>query len=189
MDENTPNTPALGQESQPSESATPPEGKPGEGKLLSQEEVDRIVQERLKREREKTRKEFEAEKAEVERRAKLEEGERLKLEKAEAEKRAAEAEARVLRAERRAELAGRVSHPERVLLLMGDQADGYFPGGKADLEAIYRDFPEYQPGDPKAPGGGIRPQTGKSLPSSLDEIAKLPPGQMNAAWEALLKKK
>jgi hypothetical protein len=185
--EKTNPTPAPGQESQ----ETPPTpGQEGQPKLLSQEEVDRIVAERLKREREKARKDFEAEKAEAERRAKLEEGERLRLEKAEAEKKAAEAEARLVRAERKAELAAKVTHPDRVLLLMGEKAAEYFPDGKADLEAIYRDFPEYQPQpDSKPPGGGVRPQTGRPLPSSLDELARLPPEQMNAAWEALLKKK
>jgi hypothetical protein len=168
-DENLQPTPAPGEESQaPTTSTTLPEGKSGEPKLLSQEEVDRIVAERLKREREKARREFEAEKAEAERRAKLEEGERLRLEKQEAEKRAAEAEARLIRAERKAELTGKVTNPERVLILMGDKTEEYFnDDGSVNVEAVLRDFPEYAPTAPTdskpstAPLNGVRPAVGR----------------------------
>lgn len=180
-DEPNTNTQLPGQEKQPSttETTTPPEGKSGENKLLTQEEVDRIVADRLKREREKARKEFEAEKTEAERRAKLEEGERLKLEKQEAEKRATDAEARVLRAERKAELTGKVSNPDRVLILMGEKAADYFgEDGTANAEALLKDFPEYAPAvptdskpAPPAPLGGVRPPTGKT-PSKDTQLAQ-----------------
>ncbi len=173
-------TPAPGQESQ---TVAPSNTTPASGeetpKLLTQEEVDRIVADRLKREREKARKEFEAEKTEAERRAKLEEGERLKLEKAEAEKRATDAEARVLRAERKAELTGKVTNPDRVLILMGEKASDYFgEDGTANPELLLKDFPEYAPAvptgpkpSPTAPLGGVRPPAGKT-PSKDAQLAQ-----------------
>ncbi|MBF6596255.1 MAG: DUF4355 domain-containing protein [Thermaceae bacterium] len=178
-DESKTTTPAPGQESQITET-TPAPGQESQNKLLTQDDVDRIVADRLKREREKARKEFEAEKTEVERRAKLEESERLKLEKDEAEKKALIAEARVLKAERKAELTGKVTNPERVLLLMGDKAGDYFgEDGAVNAETVLKDFPEYAPAaetnKPAAtPLPGVRPALGKppSTETQMRDAAK-----------------
>jgi hypothetical protein len=109
----------------------------------------------LRRELESTRKEAakyrtrlrereEADKAkdEAKRQAELTAEQRAK----EAEERAtaalAAAEARILTAERKAALAGKVANADRVLRLM-DDADTYFDGSTPNVDAILADFPEY----------------------------------------------
>ena len=85
-----------------------------------------------------------------------------------AEAKAAEAleaaEARVLTAERKAALAGKVMNPDRVLRLMDDPSD-FFDGATPDVDAILKAFPEYAPaqvgpGAIRAPGAPTH--TGKS---------------------------
>ena len=66
--------------------------------------------------------------------AAMDETERAKVEKQEALDRANQAEARMLAAERKAELAGHVSKPDQVLKLIGADTDKYFgDDGKANL--------------------------------------------------------
>jgi len=165
--EQTTNTQAPGEESQT--------------KLLTQEEVDRIVQSRLKRAEMKWEADYSARLEEEKKRGQMEESERLKLEKAEAERRAADADARVLRAERKAELTGKVTNPDRVLLLMGEKAADYFgEDGTVDSEAVLKDFPEYAPAAEPTPKPsptalpGVRPPAGKapSLETQQAEAAK-----------------
>lgn len=68
--------------------------------------------------------------------------ERLKAAEERAAKAEADATARILLAERRAALASKVSHPERVLRLM-DDPDAYFDGNEPQIDRIVADFPEY----------------------------------------------
>lgn len=82
--------------------------------------------------------------AEERRKAALTAEERAREAEAKAAKAQADADARVQRAERLAALAGKVSHPDRVLRLMDDPT-AYFDGTTPDLERITADFPEYMP--------------------------------------------
>jgi hypothetical protein len=94
--------------------------------------------------------------------AAMDETERARVEREEAIKRADESDARAIRAERRAELAGQVTSPEKVLKLIGSETEKYFSeDGKPNLEAIYTDFPEYKPATPsKEPAGGFNSRQG-----------------------------
>lgn len=110
--------------------------------------------------------------------------ERLKA----AEQRAAEAEAnataKVLAAERRAALAAKVTHPERVLRLM-DDPDAYFDGTEPDLDRIAGDFPEYAV---KGPTAAAVPGAGGSAPRSApldDASAALARGDVRAYAKAI----
>lgn len=111
----------------------------------------------LTRELEKTRKEAaryrtklrereEAEKSAAEQKRKAEQTaeERALAAEKRAEEALAAADARVLTAERKAALAGKITNVDRVLRLM-DDADTYFDGATPDVDAILRDFPEYSP--------------------------------------------
>lgn len=113
--------------------------------------------------------------------------ERAKAAEARAEKAEAEASAKILAAERRAALAGTVSHPDRVLRLM-DDPDGYFDGTSPDVEKILEDFPEYHAkssSPSSAPGaGGPAPRA----PSVDPATAALNRGDVAAYAAALASK-
>src|SRR5690554_6065961 len=77
-------------------------------------------------------------------RQKLDEVERLKAEKADAEKRAAEIEARAIAAERRATLTGKVADPTAALKLL-DEETHLDAEGNINLDALLKDYPFLAP--------------------------------------------
>lgn len=79
----------------------------------NQVDIDKIVKQRLDRERKK----WDAEREEAEKRARMDEAERLKADLADRDKRIAEAEQKTLMAERLADLTGKVIDPKAALRL------------------------------------------------------------------------
>lgn len=124
-------------------------------------------------------------------RARMDETERLKLEREEALKKAQEAEARALYAERKAALVGHVTNAERVLLLIGNDIEKYWhEEGKPNLEAIYKDFPEYKPAPPATQdASGFRKAQGQPFDGDLEQLARTDPKRFNEVWAQMLKEK
>jgi flagellar biosynthesis GTPase FlhF len=116
---------------------------------LSPEDLTRELEKTRKeaaRYRTKLREREEAEKAAAEQKRKAEQTaeERAAAAEKRAEEAMAAAEHRILTAERKAALAGKITNADRVLKLM-DDVDAYFDGATPDVDAILRDFPEYAP--------------------------------------------
>jgi len=110
---------------------------------------------------------------------------RLKAAEDRATKAEADANARILLAERRAALASKVSHPERVLKLM-DDPDSYFDGPEPQVDRIVADFPEYA--IKSAPAPAPVPGAGGSAPRQApldDASAALQRGDIRAYAAAL----
>lgn len=151
-----------------------------EAKSFTQADIDRIVTERLDRANAKR----ETEAAEAKRLADLSAEERVK----ELERKYTELEttnaAKLLEAQRKAALAGKVSNVDRVLALA--DAATHFDGGNPKLDAILKDFPEYavKSTSSEVPGAngsaGLAPDLEKALQSG-DAAA------INAALDAALK--
>lgn len=114
--------------------------------------------------------------------------ERLKAAEERAEKAEASALERILRAERLAALAGKVSHPDRVLKLM-DDPDAYFDGSTPKIDKIVGDFAEYAP--PKSSTPASVPGAGGSAPRQApldDASAALARGDIRAYAAAIAAK-
>ncbi|HEY7825025.1 MAG TPA: hypothetical protein VIG24_19450 [Acidimicrobiia bacterium] len=140
------------------ESLTPDTNpEPTDDTQEASEVTSTLAPDALQRELEKARKEAakyrtrlrereEAEKAalEAKKQAEMTAEERAKAAEAKAKDALAAAEARILTAERKAALAGKLTNVDRVMRLMDDQ-EAYFDGGTPDVDAIIRDFPEYAP--------------------------------------------
>lgn len=123
-----------------------------DGKTFTQAELDAIVKRRLAR----AKKEADAEREEAERKAKMDENERLKAEKQEAERKAqdaiAAANARAVRAEAKAQAASLGVKPDRLdyVLKLADlteiepDEDGEIDtkAVKAAVERVLKDLPE-----------------------------------------------
>lgn len=123
-------------------------------KTLTQAEVDKIVAARLERER----KGWETEKAEIERRAKMDEAERLKAEKADLEKQIqSERDARTS-AERRAALVGKVADPAAALKLLEPAHIG--EDGAVNVEALLKSYPFLAAQSGKSAVGAANPAGG-----------------------------
>ena len=131
----------------------------------TQADVDRVVEERLKRERNK----WEQEKAEIEKRAKLDEAERLKLELQDRDNMIAELAAKATQAQRLAELTGKVADPKAALKLLED-AHLTAEGG-VNVEAFLTAYPflKTQDATPPAARGGSGNPPPKTAPKSLAE--------------------
>ena len=96
----------------------------------------------------------------------MEESERLKAEKADAEKKALDAEERALRAERKATLAGKVADPNAALKLI--EESHLDSSGNVNVDALLKDFPFLKPATQSPPlDGGNPPGGGKPAPKSL----------------------
>ena len=111
--------------------------------------------------------------------------ERVKAAEQRAKQAEADAKAQILRAERRAALASKVTNPDRVLKLM-DDPDSYFDGNEPNLEQIVADFPEYAPQKSTAPSsppgaGGSAPRQ----PPQDDASAALARGDIRAYAAAI----
>lgn len=164
----------------PAEGEGTPDGGGEEtpGKTLSQDEVNAIVQKRLKRER----KAWEDERAEAERRAKMDAEERAKLEREEAEKAANErvslANQRVIRADAKGIASELGVKPERVsaVLDLADLSDVEVSDetNEADtgeirgaLSAVLEKYPEFRvPEYGTAPGNRKHAET--KAPTGMD---------------------
>jgi len=121
-------------------------------KTITQEELDRIIQQRLQRERKKWEQQIEEER----RKAAMTEAERLKAEKEEAERKAQEAQAaahrRIIQAEAKAQALALGVRPERLEYALrladlsevevGDDGEPDAAAIKAALEKVLNDLPE-----------------------------------------------
>lgn len=105
------------------------------GNTFTQADLDRIIADRLTRER----KQWDTERSEIEKRAKMEESERLKAEKADLEKKVAEAQTRATQAERLASLVGKVAAPAAALKLL--EPEHLNADGSINVDALLRTFP------------------------------------------------
>lgn len=149
------------------------------------ETFDREYVEKLRKENAKYRNEAKqnAEKAEKARleseRQKLDEVERLKAEKADAEKRAQAIEQRAVAAERRAALAGKVADPAAALKLL--DPDKHLNGDEVNIEALLKDYPFLAPRQES--GVYIPAARTAGKPALTDEdIKKMTPEQVNERW-------
>lgn len=129
---------------------TTPASSGDAGTTFTQSDVDRIVAERLARER----KQAAEESKKREERAKLDTEQRLAAEKAEAEKERDEArrEARLARYE--AALKGEVADMDLALLILERDEEKYVKDGKPDLKTLLKDKPVLAPTRSTAPGAG-----------------------------------
>jgi len=121
-------------------------------KTITQEELDRIIQQRLQRERKKWEQQIEEER----RKAAMTEAERLKAEKEEAERKAQEAQAaahrRIIQAEAKAQALALGVRPDRLEYALrladlsevevGDDGEPDAAAIKAALEKVLNDLPE-----------------------------------------------
>lgn len=141
---------------------TPTPAATGE-KTFTQADMDRVVAERLARER-KTQAEESKKQTD---RAKLETEERLKVEREEADAKAADAEARARTAGYRADLKGEVVDVNAALRLVDD--DKHVKDGAVDVKALLKDYPFLQKSGPTAPGaGGVQ---GADAPDPLSSLS------------------
>lgn len=118
-----------------------------QGTTFTQADVDRIVAERLARERKNQQEE--AKKREE--RAMLDAEARAKAEKEEAEQRAAEAEQRARLASYRADLKGEVVDVEAALKLVDEK---HVKDGAVDVKALLKQYPFLAPVRSTGPGAG-----------------------------------
>lgn len=121
-------------------------------KTITQEELDRIIQQRLQRERKKWEQQIEEER----RKAAMTEAERLKAEKEEAERKAQEAQAaanrRIIQAEAKAQALALGVRPERLEYALrladlseievGDDGEPDAAAIKTAIEKVLNDLPE-----------------------------------------------
>lgn len=160
----------------PAAPATPP------APTFTQEQLEQAVTERLAA-ADKARTEKDAE---AKRLAELTAEQRAKEFEEKSKTLEADYNAKLLAAQRKAELAGKVSNPERVLKLM-DNIEQYFDGAAPKLDAILKDFGEYSVKAAATPVEGANGSKSGNVDldkavSSGDEKA------INAAFDALLKK-
>lgn len=112
-------------------------------------------------------------------RAKLDEVERLKAEKADVDKKLAEIEARAVAAERRAALTGKVADPAAALKLL--DPDKHLDGDAVNVEALLADYPFLAPA--KEPGVNIPgARTARQSTLTHEDIARMTPEQVNERW-------
>ena len=155
--------------------------EPADAPQEDAEATTTLAPDALQRELEKARKEAakyrtrlrereEAEKAaqEAKKQAEMTAEERAKAAEKRAEEALAAAEARVLTAERKAALAGKLTNVDRVMRLM-DDPEAYFDGGTPDVDMILRDFPEYAPAarEINIPGSKTANQPGSLKPEDF----------------------
>ena len=132
------------------------------------------------REREKA----DEEAAEAKRQAELTLEQRVKEAEAKAQDAMTAAETRVLNAERRAALAGKVANPERVMRLMDDVSE-YFDGSEPNVDAILAAFPEYAPNTrpvAPAPDGAPGPRAKRI---TQEQLKNMTAAEINANWDAI----
>lgn len=133
----------------------------------NQVDIDKIVKQRLERERKK----WEAESEEAAKRARMDEAERLKADIADRDKRIAEAEAKATAADRRASLTGKVADPQAALRLLDDAHVN--DDGTVNIDALLTTYPFLAP-TPTGPtatrgaAGGAMPR-GKDPTKMTDE--------------------
>lgn len=146
---------------------TPPEGG-------NQVDIDKIIKQRLDRERKK----WEAESEEKTKRARMDESDRLKADLADRDRRIEEAEAKATAAERRASLTGKVADPAAALRLLDD--DHLNADGNVNVDALLKAYPFLAPTQerasaPAASTGAPPPHVGGTRVSSMpsDEFAEL----------------
>ena len=160
--------------------ATPPEAdedrddSPAQ-KTLTQAEVDALLKKRLGRERKK----WEEERQEAERRARMDEAERLKAELADRDKAIAEREAELKRERVMRSLSGKVVDPEDAYAIAERLELVDEETGTVDIDALLTQKPylaPQQPGPPpKQPTSGAGGAAVK--PPSLADVARMSPSE------------
>jgi len=128
---------------------TTPASSGNAGSTFTQADVDRIVAERLARDRKQQQEE--ARKAAA--KATMDAEQRAKAEKDEAEQRATEAEQRAKLASYRADLKGEVVDVNAALKLIDDEKH-VLSDGSVNIKALLKDWPFLQKQGATAPGAG-----------------------------------
>lgn len=149
---------------EPNAGTTPPDAeKPGTDQTL---DVEKVVKKRLERERKK----WEAEREEAEKRARMDEAERLKAELADRDKAIAERDAALAREKAIRSLSGKVADPEAAYKL-AEGNDDLLSDGQVDADALLQAYPFLAP-TPAGPNA-TRGAGGSSLSASKAKIASL----------------
>lgn len=157
-------------EGAPAETTTPPAAEQA-GKTFTQAELDKVLGDRLGRERKKWEKEQEEARAEAERQATLSATEKAAEAQRKAEERAQQAEARALAAERRAELTGRVVDPVAALKLLDEGK--HVKDGALDVDAFLTDYPFLAPSKDGKPHTPVTPANpGPASPGTVQARAQ-----------------
>lgn len=169
----TPNpTPAVGGNDSTTPPATASAGTTPQPEGGNQVDIDKIVKQRLERERKK----WEAETEEAAKRARMDEAERLKADLADRDKKIAAAEQKALAAERRASLVGKVADPAAALRLLDDD-EHLADDGSVNVDALLKTYPFLAPttppaGAPAASTGAPTNTRGKATPATLADAIK-----------------
>lgn len=143
--------------------------QPAQSKTYTEAEVSAMVAARLAKQEKALKAQAEADAAKAAERAKLDEVERVKAEKADIEKRAQEAEARAVAAERRAALTGKVADPAAALKLI-DAEQHLTEDGNVNVDALLESYPFLKPTQTgPAPIGGANPRGQKDPALMSDE--------------------
>ena len=114
-------------------------------------------------------------------REKLDEVERLKAEKADAEKAAAEARAEATRTKHLVSLAGKVAGDPEDALLLAERA-GLVTDEGVDVDALLKAKPFLAPARDGVNIPGARSSTGKP-PLTREDVKRMTPDQINARWD------
>jgi hypothetical protein len=169
LDPNT--TPAVGG----NDGTTPPQAEnqgttPPEGG--NQVDIDKIVKQRLDRERRK----WEADRVEAEKRARMDEAERLKADLADRDAKIAAAEAKALAAERIAELTGKVVDPKAALRLWEEDDT---------LDTFLKRHPYMAPTQDRQAAPAPNGPQGTPRKITRDNIDRMTPDEINKNWDAV----
>lgn len=153
----------------PQEQNPAPTGGGDAQKTYTESEITAMVAARLAKQEKALKAQYAEEAKTAAERAKLDEVERVKAEKADLEKKAADAEARAIAAERRAALTGKVADASAALKLL-DPEKHLDSDGNVNTEALLTDYPFLKPTTPGAtPIGGANPRGQKDSSLMSDE--------------------
>lgn len=130
------------------------------GKVYTEAEINAMMADRLAKHERSLKKTWETEKAEIERRAKLDEAERLKAEKEELENLLKSERAERVKTQQLASLTGKVTDPEYALYKANQNPDKYLKDDSINADALLKDYPnlsiqpEPKPGPAPTTAGG-----------------------------------
>lgn len=172
---------AINTEAEAQEATTPTEPQQEQVETFDREYVEKLRKENASYRTKAKQLEEAAEKARVEaERSKLDEVERLKAEKSDAEKAAAEARAEALRTRHLVALAGKVAGDPEDALLIAERA-GLVTDEGVDVEALLKAKPYLAPTTPgSAPIDAPRGRAGRTY--SDEDLKRMSPDEINQHW-------